>query len=82
MTVNSMPIYWGNPVIDREFNRHSFINFYDFDNIDRMIDYVIELDNNDDMYIEKLKQHWFVDNTIPEKNQTINIKKFLNNIFI
>jgi hypothetical protein len=30
MTVNSIPIYWGNPEIGKEFNTKSFINVYDF----------------------------------------------------
>jgi hypothetical protein len=30
MTVNSIPVYWGNPLIGKEFNTKSFINFYDF----------------------------------------------------
>ena len=44
MTVNSIPLYWGNPDIGREFNTESFINFYDFHSEDDMIDYIIELD--------------------------------------
>lgn len=31
MTVNSIPIYWGNPLIHRDFNAKSFINYHDFE---------------------------------------------------
>ena len=81
MTVNSIPIYWGNPVIDREFNVKSFINFYDFKNVDAMINYIIELDKDDNKYLEMLRQPWFVDNKIPDANKVENIKSFLYKIF-
>ena len=81
MTVNSIPLYWGNPVIDREFNTKSFVNFYDFKSEKDMIDYIIELDTNDDKYLELLKQPWFVEYNIPDNNKEENIKSFLYKIF-
>jgi hypothetical protein len=81
MTVSSIPLYWGNPVIDREFNTKSFINFYDFNSEKDMIDYIIELDKDDNKYLEVLKQPWFVDYNIPDNNKIENIKSFLYKIF-
>jgi alpha(1,3/1,4) fucosyltransferase len=81
MTVNSIPIYWGNPKIDLEFNTKSFINFYDFKSESDMIEYIIELDKNDDRYLEMLKQPWFIDYNIPDTNKIENIKSFLYKIF-
>ena len=81
MTVNSIPIYWGNPVIDKEFNTKSFVNFYDFNGFDEMIEYIIELDKNGDRYLEIINQPWFVDYNIPENNKIENIKSFLYKIF-
>ena len=80
MVVNSMPIYWGNSKIDLEFNTKSFINYYDFNNEDEMIEYIIELDKNDDLYLTKLKEFWFFENKIPENNKIENIKSFLEKI--
>ena len=51
MTVNSIPLYWGNPKIDLEFNPKSFVNFYDFNSFDQMIEYIIELDKDDSKYL-------------------------------
>jgi len=81
MCSNTMPIYWGNPKIDLEFNTNSFINWYDFKSEDDMIDYIIELDKDDSKYLEKLKNFWFIDNIIPENNKEENIKNFLYKIF-
>ena len=81
MTVNSMPIYWGNPKISEEFNTNSFVNFYDFNNMSDMVEYIIELDKNNDLYTQKLKEYWFVNNTVPTNNKIENIKSFLYKIF-
>jgi hypothetical protein len=81
MTVNSIPIYWGNPLIHLEFNTKSFVNFYDFNSEDDMIEYIIELDKNDDKYLEMLRTPWFKNNIIPENNKIENIKSFLYKIF-
>jgi hypothetical protein len=76
-----MPIYWGNPKISEEFNTNSFVNFYDFNNMNDMVEYIIELDKNNDLYIQKLKEYWFVNNVVPTNNKIENIKSFLYKIF-
>jgi hypothetical protein len=81
MTVNSIPIYWGNPLINKEFNQKSFVNFYDFNDINKMIEYIIELDKDDTKYLEMLNQPWFTGNSIPDNNKLENIKSFLYKIF-
>ena len=42
---------------------------------------IIELDKNDDKYLDMLRQPWFDNNQIPENNKIENIKNFLFNIF-
>jgi hypothetical protein len=81
MTVNSIPIYWGNPLIHQEFNTKSFVSFCDHGYFGQMIEYIIELDKNSDKYLEMLKTSWFVDNIIPDNNKEENIKSFLYKIF-
>ena len=81
MTVNSMPIYWGNPKVNLEFNVKSFINYYEYNSFERMIEEIIELDRNDDLYLNKLNLSWFNELVIPENNKIENIKYFLYKIF-
>ena len=81
MTVNSIPLYWGNPRIDLEFNTKSFVNFYDYKNIKEMIVYIIELDKDNDRYLEVLGTSWFKNNITPDNNKLENIKSFLYKIF-
>lgn len=77
MTVNSMPIYWGNPLIGKEFNTESFASFYDFKSEDDLIEYIIELDKDDSKYLEKLNKPWLEGYNIPEGNRIESIKSFL-----
>ena len=81
MTVNSIPIYWGNPLIHKEFNNKSFVSFYDYGSFDKMIETIIDLDRNNDKYLDMLKTTWLVDNIIPDNNKVENIKAFLYKIF-
>jgi hypothetical protein len=80
MVAVSMPLYWGNPVVNLEFNTESFVSFYDFGNIDKMIDYIKYLDNNDDAYLAKLAKNWHYLNEIPRNNRHENIKEFLHKV--
>lgn len=78
MLAYSIPIYWGNPSIHKDFNPNSFINYYTFNNFNTMIDYIIELDKNDNLYLEKLNSPW-IDNY--NNNILEDFRNFLFNIF-
>jgi hypothetical protein len=64
MLVNSIPIYWGNPVVGNDFNTGSFVNVTDFKSVEEAIEYIIELDNNEEKYLEMASRPWFKDNRI------------------
>tara|TARA_R110000772_G_scaffold81439_1_gene173188 strand:- start:942 stop:1781 length:840 start_codon:yes stop_codon:yes gene_type:complete len=80
MRVNSIPIYWGNCEIHKDFNSKSFVNFYDFKNIEEMIEYIKFLDQNDNEYLKVLNEPWLENNEIPYFAKKENIKKFLHKI--
>ncbi|HTE39305.1 MAG TPA: glycosyltransferase family 10 [Steroidobacteraceae bacterium] len=61
---NCVPIYWGNPLIDRDFNREAFVNCHDFRNLDQVVDFVVELDRNDALYRRCLEAPAFVDDRL------------------
>ena len=81
MKVNSIPIYWGNPIVNKEFNTKSFINWYDYKSPNEMIEHIKELDQDDNKYMEMLRQPWFENNEIPKGLTEENIKSFLYKIF-
>jgi hypothetical protein len=57
LIVGSVPIYWGDPDVARDFNPKAFINCGDFNgNLDAVVDRVIELDNDSEQYLDMLRQ--------------------------
>ena len=54
----SIPIYYGNPFVTRDFNPKAFINCNDYDNdLDAVIERVKELDNDPDKYLAMLREN-------------------------
>jgi len=51
-----IPIYWGNPLIDRDFNPRAFINLHKFSSVSECVDFVIELDNNPEAFSEMQRE--------------------------
>lgn len=52
----AIPIYWGDPLIEREYNGKAFINCHNFENFDEVIKEVIRVDQNDDEYRKMLEE--------------------------
>ncbi len=53
----SIPIYWGNPLVERDFNPEAFINCNGFENnIDEIINRIIEIDQNDELYLKMIHE--------------------------
>lgn len=53
LAVNSVPIYYGDPLITNDFQENCMVRIKSEDDIQRAIEEVIYLDNNDDAYIER-----------------------------
>lgn len=62
MSVNSLPIYWGNPLVGNDFNTSSFIRLKDSsdEEIEKTIKKIIYLDQHDDEYIKMLSEPWLL----------------------
>jgi hypothetical protein len=71
--VDSIPIYWGNPVVDKDWNTKSFINAYNFTNILDLVDFIKEVDNNDDLWYKML-----IEPHLNENSKDINWKSFID----
>lgn len=67
MIVHSIPIYWGNPLVHKDFNTKSFINCHDYKDFDEVIERIIEIDKDIGLYKEYLKQPYFPNN-IPDEH--------------
>ena len=59
MRVNSLPIYWGDPLVHNDFNPTSFLNYFDYGTPEALIERIIEVDRDDEVYCRYLSQPWF-----------------------
>lgn len=66
MWAQTLPIYWGNSLVHLDFNTKSFINFDDHGSLEKLVEHVIEVDQNDELYMDYWRQPWFHDNRVPE----------------
>ena len=66
MSTLSLPIYWGNEKVSDEFNTESFVNIHDYDSMEQVVQRVVEIDNNDELYLEIMSRPWFHNNTFPD----------------
>ena len=82
MNANSIPIYWGNPLIEMDFNKKSFINYYDFKNENELIEYIIHLDNNREEYLNKIREPWLIGDKIRNEYSKESIRNFLKKIVL
>ena len=53
---NCVPIYWGHPDVVKDYNPKTFINANDFENFDELVDYIIKVDNDEELYKSFFKE--------------------------
>lgn len=81
MMAHSLPIYWGNELVERDFNPKSILNYADFQNEEELIERIIEIDNDNNLYMEYLKQPYYHDNQVNEFIKPENVMKQFDYIF-
>jgi hypothetical protein len=75
-TAGCLPLYWADNGCEKDFNKNSFLNLYNFNNLDEFVEKIIELDKDDMEYSQITKEYLF-------KNKEISLdilKKELSNI--
>lgn len=80
MTVMSLPIYFGNPLIENDFNQKSIVYLKNPNKIDELIQEVVHLDSNPNAYLDKLSQSWLTEEQ-KQKAWDKELLTFLQNIF-
>lgn len=71
MLVDSIPIYWGDPLIGRDFDSRSFLSAHDCWSrrpsalLDELVDRVVAVDRDPDLLRTMLRQPWLRDNRVP-----------------
>jgi len=77
---NTIPIYWGDPEVAKDFNPDAFINCHSFKNFQEVISFVKEVDKNDELYLQIANSPAFKNDEVPAHLKTENIVEFFRNI--
>ena len=79
---NSVPIYWGNPGIIQEFNEKSFINCNAYGSLEEAVEFIKEVDKDDELYLRFVKEPVFGKESTGKKEITEKkLEAFFRNIF-
>lgn len=76
----SVPIYWGDPEIARVFNPKAFIDVTHCKTIDEMVHEVQVIDNDDDAYMQMLREEPYSDKNCNFDARYAEIYSFIENI--
>ena len=77
----TVPIYWGNPHVTRDFNPKAFINCNDYDTFDEVIERIKEVDEDDALFRAMLEEPIFTPENHPERFSEDRLREFLFAIF-
>ena len=65
MLAGSIPIYWGDPLVGRDFDTRSFLSAHDSPSLDDLVDRVVAVDRDPALHLALLQQPWYRGNTVP-----------------
>ncbi len=80
MVMKSVPIYFGNPLVDRDFNSDTFVWLKNPSKIKETIEEIIHLDSTDNDYLAMLSKPSFSEEQL-KFDWEYELKKFFENIF-
>ncbi len=81
LAADTIPIYWGNSAIAREFNPRRFINCHEFSSLRDAIQRIREVDECDDLYRQILAEPFFPSDEVPEYLKDARILGQFEHIF-
>ena len=77
---DTIPVYYGSPTAAEIFNKDAFINVADYPSFEEAIAKIIELDQDDEKYLQMLCQPILVDPEYPDRLEQ-ELISFIHNIF-
>jgi hypothetical protein len=77
----TVPIYWGDPEINRVFNPKAFINASDYASLDELVEEVRRIDNDDQRYLAMLREPAMLPTALSIDEELDRFEKWLIPIF-
>jgi hypothetical protein len=82
LIAGTIPIYWGDPVVSRQFNPARFINCHDFESIEAVVERILEIDSDPELMLGMLRQPVFANGSPPPDLLPATIGRKLANILL
>jgi alpha(1,3/1,4) fucosyltransferase len=74
----TLPLYYADARVGTDFNTKSFLNLNDYGSMQNLVDHVIEIDQDDDLYNQIIKEPLF--NKVPDKENLEELKSKIKNL--
>ena len=81
LAAGAVPVYWGDPLVARDFNPRAFVNCHDFPSFEAALERVIAIDRDDNLWRAMVSEPCFRDGREPEALREAAILEFFNHIF-
>jgi len=65
MLAGSLPIYWGDPYVGRDFDTRSFLSAHDSPSLEDLVERVVAVDRDPDLHRSLLARPWYHGNQVP-----------------
>lgn len=75
-----IPIYWGNPLVSKDFNNKRYIDYNNYETEEELINKLIEIDKNDELAIDMIIQHAFSVEKLNHNYEKAKVLEVLSNI--
>jgi len=77
LIANTIPVYWGNPIVDKDFNNKAFINCHNYQDFNEVIKIVKEVDIDNYRYQSFLREPYLTGGIeIEECKEAMIIERF------
>lgn len=77
----AIPIYWGDPRVEEDFNPAAFINAHRFGSLGELVDHVRTVDGDDTLFRRYLSEPCFVNDVVPARFREERLIDFFEGVF-
>lgn len=81
MLAGTIPIYWGDPLVGRDFDTRSFLSAHDSSSLDDLVERVVAVDRDPGLQAELARHPWYRDNRLPACVDPVNVLAHFARIF-
>jgi hypothetical protein len=81
LLVGSIPIYWGDPSIELDFNPEAFVNVHRYSSFDEVVAEIERIDQNEDLWRRYVTAPIFPDGRMPDELTDEALIGFFDSIF-